>query len=146
MVHAQVSVKYTLVYCTCHTSRRVCVPFFLRLFICSKETSNTQKHLNDEKHTVLHRDLQNFRFLRPIENKHNVSGPCTLNFSRPPVFINHLLVEKLEQTKTNKHYFKNIFKTIQSCITSIPFHKMKHFIKYVYQNKPNLCFIYLMYK
>ena len=58
------------------------------------------------------------------------------------VFIDCLLLEKSEQTRTNKHYIQDLFKIIQSCITKITFHKMKHFIKYImYQNKPNLCFI-----
>ena len=58
------------------------------------------------------------------------------------VFIDCLLLEKSEQTRTNKHYIQDLFKIIQSCITKITFHKMKHFNKYImYQNKSNLCFI-----
>ena len=58
------------------------------------------------------------------------------------VFIDCLLLEKSEQTRTNKHYIQDLFKIIQSCITKITFHKMKHFNKYImYQNKSNLCLI-----
>ena len=57
------------------------------------------------------------------------------------VFIHCLLLEKSEQTRTNKYYIQDLFKIIQSCITKITFHKMKHFINIMYQNKPNLSFI-----
>ena len=59
------------------------------------------------------------------------------------VFIDCLLLEKSEQTRTNKHYIQDIFKIIQSCITKITFHKWSILLNIIimYQNKPNLCFI-----